>query len=439
MKCSANMVFRSMLFVFLIWNFGYSQTPRSFHANLIISKQSANQYIMPPIHGKVAFTRLGRIKVITLGDTVSQDFGLNGLSGTANAKWVRWNPAGTKLAVLTSDSKVYVMDAVKNASLTLLVSSVDNGANCGIEFHTNGHEILYAKSRIIYAVDIDTKVTRMLVMPPPASLVPTPDCDGEIGISANGNRMVWRGTEKGFTGYGTTTFVMPHKVDFALNYDSLYLIQNYSDPNNVKLIDPNGCSTNISPDGSMVMNNTRAHGSLAAHKSIMIWKFEATGALVKEIIIPTGIPDPLWDNQHWSNHNDWIAAKGDGGGLIESYVTNRITDSTYRVTWEGSTDYPDLWVDTAYIATSVKTINSSSSTSGRTGIQLTYANGFPQLGISITGHHDFRVYNILGQLLQSQNGYGPSSYSFPNLRSGLYFIQVRTQQGTAVQKMAIIR
>jgi hypothetical protein len=433
MKIGISSILSAMLFVLLIGNYGYSETPGSFSSRLTYDEQEAYYTLAQDLHGKVAFTRQGtRIKVITLGDTISQDFG--------PGKYVRWSPDGTKLAV-SYNNNVYVMEAVKNAQQTLLVSGIDNIPNCPIEFHTNGHEILYVKSRMIYAVDINTKNSRLLALPPyPALPTPqmkiTPDCDGEIGISADGNRMVYRGYEQVVNG---VSIVMPHKVDFTLNYDSLYLLY-YNDPNNLRTVEPNGCSTNISPDGSMVMNNTRAHPSTnnIAHKSIMIWNFEATGDLIKEIIIPTDIPDPLWDNQHWSNHSDWIASKGEGG-VVESYLTNWRSGTTYRVTWEGSTDYPDLWVDTTNTSTSVETHNSHSSTSVRTGIQLTNVNGVPLLRLSLEGRHDIHVYTILGQLLETQDGYGPSSYSFPSLRSGIYFIQIKTQLGTSVQKMVITR
>ena len=418
MRCSTNLVFRAMLFVLLIWNFGNSQTPRSFHANLTIGKQSAYQYIIPPIHGKVAFTRLGRIKVIIIGDTVSQDMGLNGVASGHVVEFVRWSSDGQKLAVLTRNGltargNVYVMNASKNAPLTLLVSDADWTPNCTIGFHTNGNEILYAKSSVLWAIDINTKNTRR-----PFN---TSDCNGEMGVSADGNRIVWRGAGN-----------MLYKYDFTSQ-----ISKNYN-PNAV-------CSAGISPDGTLVMNNTTAHtdayGTFEEHKTLQIWSFDTTGVLRTELILTDGLPDPHWDNHHWSNSNDWIAGKGhdNSGAWGEAYIINVSNNITYRVTWERSADYPDLWVDTTYTPTSVKTNISSSSTSGRTGVQLTYANGFPQLSISITGNHDVRVYNILGQLLQSQDGYGPSSYSFPHLHSGLYFIQVRTQQGTAVQKMAIIR
>jgi hypothetical protein len=425
MKKKSNLGFFALIFVALIWNFGYSQTTASFHSNLTVTEQEAYYKLAQALpHGKVAFTNKdGRIKVIALGDTISKDFGLNGTGG-AKAKFVRWSPDGTKLAVFTEDKKVYVMmDAYQNAPLTpLVVSNVFFGQRaCPIEFHTNGHEILYTKNTSsgneIWAVEINNpQATRMVV--------DCSDCEGEIGISADGNRMVYQGFNALHNGL--------HKLDLKQGTDSIYDDQN--------------CQPNISPDGSMVMNNTGVHGVfLEPHKTIMIWDFNS-GALVKEVLFPQEFPDPWWDNQHWSNNNDWIAAKGhfnsDSWNPLnwgESYVVNHKTGITYRVTWENGTDYPDLWVDLSY--TSVKSENSKSSTSNtvRTGVQLTNENGFTQLKISTVGHHEFRVYNILGQLLSAKSGNGPSSYHFPNLRSGLYFIQVKTQFGTSVQKMVIVR
>jgi hypothetical protein len=423
MKSSINTIVYAMLFVLLILNFGYSEIPGSFHSNLTYNEQNAYYKLAQDLHGKVAFIRSGRIKVITLGDTVSQDMGLNGVASGHEVKFVRWSPDGQKLAVLTRNGttakgNVYVMDASKNALLTLLVSDADWTTNCPIEFHTNGNEILYAKNSVLWAININSKSVRQ-----PFN---TSDCNGEMGISADGNRIAWRGAGNKLYKYDFTSQI-------SENYNPILV-----------------CSAGISPDGKYVMNNTPAHsdvyGTFDEHKTLQIWSFDTTGVLHTELIFPDGFPDPYWDNHHWSNSNDWIAGKGHNlsdafnpAGWGEAYIINVPNNKTYRVSWERGADYPDLWVDTNY--TSVETEHSNSSTSNitRTGVQLTNENGFPQLRISITGHHDFRVYNILGQLLQTQNGYGSSSYSFPNLRSGLYFIQTKTQQGTSVQKMAIVR
>lgn len=140
-----------MLFVAIVWNYSYSEIPGSFSTNLTINEQKAYYMLAQTLHGKVAFPRLGRIKVITLGDTVSQDMGLNGMASGHVVKFVRWSPDGQKLAILTENGttakgNLYVMDATKNAPLTLLVSDADWTTNCPVEFHTNGFEILYAKT-----------------------------------------------------------------------------------------------------------------------------------------------------------------------------------------------------------------------------------------------------------------------------------------------------
>jgi hypothetical protein len=418
MKSSINMVFYAMLFVPLIWNYVYSEIPGSFHSNLTYGEQKAYCKLAQELHGKVAFIRSGRIKVITVGETVSQDMGLNGVASGHVVKFVRWSPDGNKLAVLTqygysAKGNVYVMDASKNAPLTLLVSDANWTPNCPIEFHPNGYEVLYAKNSVLWAININSRSVRQ-----PFN---TSDCNGEMGVSADGNRMVWRGEGNKL-----------YKYDFTSKISERY------NPSTV-------CSAGISPDGTLVMNNTTAHtdafGTFEEHKTLQIWSFDTTGVLRTELILTDGLPDPHWDNHHWSNSNDWIAGKGhdNSGGWGEAYVINVPNNITYRASWEREADYPDLWVDST--STSVKSESSSSSTSNKNqiGVQLINQNGSPQLRISMTGQHNFRVFNILGQLLRTQSGYGPSSYNFPDLRSGLYFIQIITQQGTSIQKMVIAR
>jgi hypothetical protein len=54
-------------------------------------------------------------------------------------------------------------------------------------------------------------------------------------------------------------------------------------------------------------------------------------------------PDSRWDNMHWSNHNDFIAIQGDGE-RHEVYAFRPSTNQGTRLTWMGSTKYPDLFV-----------------------------------------------------------------------------------------------
>ena len=423
MKIITNTILSASLFILLITSYSYSGTPDSFSSSLTASEQKAYFDLSQVLHGKVAFTRGGRIKVITIGDTISIDMGLNGVASGHTVEFVRWSPDGKKLAVLTENGttnkgNVYVMDATKNAPLTLLVSGADYTTNCPLEFHTNGYEIFYAKNAVLWAIDINTKSTRQPFV--------NNDCNGEMGISADGNRMVWRGAGNKLYHYDFTT-------KKSENYNPATV-----------------CSAGISPDGILVMNNTPAHsdayGTFDEHKTLQLWSFDTTGLLRTELIITDGFPDPYWDNHHWSNSNDWIAGKGhtlsnsfESGGWGEAYVINVPNNVTYRASWERGTDYPDLWVDVN--STSVKSESSSSSTttSASTCVQVINQNGIPQMRISLTGQYSFRVYNVLGQLMRTQAGYGPSIYTFPDLHSGIYFIQIMTRQGTTIQKMSVIR
>jgi len=60
-------------------------------------------------------------------------------------------------------------------------------------------------------------------------------------------------------------------------------------------------------------------------------------------LLSAGEPDSKWDNHHWSNHEDWIAAQGDGGRK-EAYVFHLPSNTGYRVTFEGKVGCPDVWI-----------------------------------------------------------------------------------------------
>jgi len=99
----------------------------------------------------------------------------------------------------------------------------------------------------------------------------------------------------------------------------------------------NGCSAAISPDGNWVTNNVDGHGRIVIRSR----------DLAKTIDIPTigqMLPDNNWDNPQWSNHNDYIALKGDGR-FGEAYVLKVSSRRFTRVTFgRGRVDYPDLYV-----------------------------------------------------------------------------------------------
>ncbi len=263
------------------------------HANPSPAEQAKLDQLNNEIDGAVVYSKGGRIFLVVIGEWNPIDLGA-GL-------YARWSPHGDRIAVLEATGKVLVMDADGGNRIQLATGAATD--NCPLEFHTNGQEVIWLSAGVWKATDIDSHDTRDLMSNPPHAY------SGEAGISADGQRLACRASH------------------------DLYAID-LSGPSDRKYAD--GCSAGVSPNGQRVMNNVDGHASL----QIRDWD----GAKVFSVHAANGCdPDGSWDNHHWSNHDDYIAAKGDGS-TKEAYLIKVSADLTTRVTWVGGVDYPDLYL-----------------------------------------------------------------------------------------------
>lgn len=93
-----------------------------------------------------------------------------------------------------------------------------------------------------------------------------------------------------------------------------------------------GCSANVSPDGRTITVNLGSHRELALHDS-------ATGRETSRLFAPPGLQ---LDNQHWSNHPDWIVAVAEGDSTY--VIAQRVSDGkAYRLTPESDCNRPALF------------------------------------------------------------------------------------------------
>ncbi|MBW1955552.1 MAG: flippase-like domain-containing protein [Deltaproteobacteria bacterium] len=244
------------------------------------------------IRGRILYSRSGRILKQKIGDWTPQDLG--------EGEYARWSPSGKQIAVYHQGS-IFVMKA-DGTQRRKLLDIPHKAANCPIEFHSNGKEILFINpGKGLWVVRIDDGKTRPLQT--------SVKFDGEPGISSEGNRIAVR--------QGNRLFAVDLETQEVRQYGR-------------------GCSPGISPDGTRLMQNL--HG----HRKMLIRDFKGNGAF--GLSAATCLPDGKWDNHHWSNHADFIAAQGNGD-LKEVYVISVSQNRCYRVTWIGATGYPDLFVE----------------------------------------------------------------------------------------------
>ncbi len=257
------------------------------------AEQAKLDTLAAEIDGAVVYQRNGRIYKLVIGDWNPIELG--------SGMYARWGPGGKKIAVLETNGDVYVMNS-DGSNRTKLAAGGATG-NCPLEFHTNGHEVIWLSGNQLKATDITTKATRSLMSNPPRG------CTGEPGISADGKRLACRDS------HDLLGFDLPTQK-----------VRQYA----------SGCSPGVSPNGARVMNNVTGHTTLEVRN----WD----GSILKTLHASNGAsPDNTWDNHHWSNHDDYIAAKGDGSAK-EVYIIKISSDKTTRVTWVGGVDYPDLYV-----------------------------------------------------------------------------------------------
>ncbi len=275
--------------------------------SIYADETSSGNTLISEIKGSIIFSKGRYIYKVVIGKWDPVQLG--------RGDYARWSPDG-KLIAVYDRRNIYVMDADGN-NRTLVTEEAWQGGGCPIEFHANGREIIFTrrKEQGLWAVDIYSKEVRKIL-----------DIDGypgEIGISADGTRLVYRLVNNLYA------------YDFTTNKGFIYL--------------KNAYSAGISPDGNLLMNNTdNGNGS---HESMNIRSWDG-----KDVrILRAGIcqPDGEWGHHAWSNHNDYITAQGGLKG--ESYVINIVKNQGTRITWGGKTVYPDLYVEK--VLTDTKTGN----------------------------------------------------------------------------------
>ncbi len=99
-----------------------------------------------------------------------------------------------------------------------------------------------------------------------------------------------------------------------------------------------GCSAAVSPDLKYITVNGRKH------KFLRLYNLN-TLRLEKHLSAP---PGRRFDNQFWSNHQDWLVSKSEDDAE-NVFIHHLPTDSSYRVTTSGHCDRPDFFVNRSKI------------------------------------------------------------------------------------------
>jgi Tol biopolymer transport system component len=240
------------------------------------------------IEGAVVYEHRGGIYKTVIG-------GKEGVLLAGKGTYPRWSPDGRHVAFLR-DGNLLRMNA-EGGEVEVLLAVKDPRA---LAYHPNNREILFTDGKKVKSYTLEGKKVRPVV-------------EGlrcfEIDVSADGARLVATAKRTGFRIYAFNLHTGKKRKLAA------------------------GCSASISPDGRIVTRNDRSHTRL----SLLSWeKGEEAGSLSA----PDGL---LFDNQFWSNDQDWIVSRSEGA-YQDIFVHRVSTDEAYRATYSGDCDRPDFFV-----------------------------------------------------------------------------------------------
>ena len=242
------------------------------------------------VGGAVVYTHENRLRLLELGQVQPRDLG-PGLCA-------RFSPDGKRLAAF--DREVVSVIDLATGARTELVRDVEEDDGCPVEFHSDGRQVIFVREDDgIFTVRIRDRAV--------AQLTREDDYSGEPGISADGKRLAVRA--------GHSLFAIDLTTGERRRYGR-------------------GCSPGVSPDGRYLMQNVNGHRRLPIESWDGRERFDLDADSCR--------PDRSWDNHHWSNHPNYIAAQGDRRWRAV-YVLDVAANRGTRVTWERSAS-PDLYI-----------------------------------------------------------------------------------------------
>jgi len=217
---------------------------------------------------------------------------------TDSGSYPRWSPDGRWIVFVRGRAIMRMTSDGKNALVMVKVQTPR-----AVAWAPDGREVVFTDGKAVKAVNLDTLAVETLITGPKFLEI-------DMAHSSQGN--ILAATVKTVFSFQVKTFNLKTGKNRTI---------------------ARGCSASLSPDGQLATVNADNHKQL-----YLYWVH--SGVKKGQIDAP---PRLKFDNQYWSNRQDWIVSKSEGI-RADIFVHHVRTNRALQVTFTGDCDRPDLYI-----------------------------------------------------------------------------------------------
>jgi len=217
---------------------------------------------------------------------------------TDSGSYPRWSPDGQWIAFVRGKAIMLMASDGKNAQVMVKTQTPR-----AVAWAPDGREVVFTDGKAVKAVDVDTLAVKTLI---------TGSKILEIDMAHSSQGNIIAATVKTVFSFQVRTFNLKTGKNRTI---------------------ARGCSASLSPDGQLATVNADNHKQLDLY-----WVH--SGVKKGQIDAPHHLK---FDNQYWSNRQDWIVSKSEGM-RADIFLHHVRTNRALQVTFSGDCDRPDLYI-----------------------------------------------------------------------------------------------
>jgi hypothetical protein len=282
------MKYNKLIFAFVLPLLGLIGFLR-VHAGFAQSPALSLNELAKKIDGAVVYQRGAAIYKTELGKNESVLISPAG-------EYPRWSPYGNFVAFVRKNQ---IMRIGADGTQEAVLATADDAH--AVAYHPDGNSVLFTDGKTIKSVSLVDKSVKVIL---------SGNNFRELDTVADGQKLV---ATIRWLGLSIRAFDLASGKDWKIS---------------------SGCSGSLSPDGTLVTNNSSDHKQLFLRD----W---TSGKIVSSVAAP---PDNTFDNQYWSNHPDWLASKAEKLENPGIFVHQISSNLAFQVTSGKDDDRPDFFV-----------------------------------------------------------------------------------------------